>query len=600
MATIREDVVSISFDVENNPFAELTAQMDEVKQSVTGGVNDANNELKKLANGAETAGDGLDELAKTAKGLNDAGTESLKDSVSDTAKESKKAGLSFKNLGQSIENSVNAKTGFDKVKTSVEKIKNVKLSDIGNGLKKGLNKGVDESKKLFTNLKQVAGVGLDKVTNGVKSLATNAGKAAATLGSKLAKGVVAGVGAATTAVGGLLGASVKSYADYEQLTGGVETLFKNSAPQVQKYANDAYKTAGLSANAYMDTVTAFSASLLQSVGGNTQKAAEMSNMAVTDMADNANKMGTSMDMVIETYQSLAKGNYAMLDNLKLGYGGTKKEMQRLIKDAAKLDSSVDANSMSYGNVVKALHAVQTNMGITGTTAKEAATTISGSFASLKSAWGNMLPALIQGGDSFDQCMNNLVESAATFGKNVMPAIKSALTGVSQLVAELAPMIAAEIPGLIVTILPQLVNAAVSMVNSLISAIQANVGSLASAATSIVVSIVNCIITALPQLIIVGAQLILSLVQGVSQQLPTLVPTFVNGLLGLVNSLLGMIPQIITAGMQLIIGLAQGIMNAIPTLMQSAPMIITTLINCIVGYFPQLIQLALQLVNTLVQ
>ena len=332
MATIREDVVSISFDVENNPCAELTAQMDELKQSVTGGVNDANNELKKLANGAETAGDGLDELAKTAKGLNDAGTESLKDSVSDTAKEAKKAGLSFKNLGQSIKNSVKvkvdkgitklkdtsdkAKTGFDKVKTSVEKIKNVKLSDIGNGLKKGLNKGVDESKKLFTNLKQVAGVGLDKVTNGVKSLATSAGKASATLGSKLAKGVVAGVGAATTAVGGLLGASVKSYADYEQLTGGVETLFKNSAPQVQKYANDAYKTAGLSANAYMDTVTAFSASLLQSVGGNTQKAAEMSNMAVTDMADNANKMGTSMDMVIETYQSLAKGNYAMLDNLK--------------------------------------------------------------------------------------------------------------------------------------------------------------------------------------------------------------------------------------------------------------------------------------------
>lgn len=173
----------------------------------------------------------------------------------------------------------------------------------------------------------------------------------------------------------------------------------------------------------METVTGFAASLLQSVGGDTEKAAKYADVAITDMADNANKMGTGMESIQYAYQGFAKQNYTMLDNLKLGYGGTKSEMQRLVKDAAKLDKSIDASSLSYGNIVKAIHAVQKNLGITGTTAKEAEKTISGSLYAMKSAWGNLMPALIQGGDSFDQCVDNLVSSVKTFAGNIMPAIK---------------------------------------------------------------------------------------------------------------------------------------------------------------------------------
>lgn len=185
--------------------------------------------------------------------------------------------------------------------------------------------------------------------------------------------------------------------------------------------------------------------MLQSVGNDTDKAAKLSNTAIIDMSDNANKMGTSMDSIQQTYQSLARGNYAMLDNLKLGYGGTKKEMQRLIKDASKLDKTVDSNSMSFGNEVKAIHAVQEKMGILGTTNKEAMNTISGSLSMVKSAWSNVLPALIQGGDLFDQTLSNLIESVGAFGNNIMPAIQKGIAGAGKLIAGLSPEIGRLLP-----------------------------------------------------------------------------------------------------------------------------------------------------------
>ena len=228
-----------------------------------------------------------------------------------------------------------------------------------------------ETEKLKESLDKVSKTSFSKVTAGLKKVGAMAGTAV----KATAKVTVAGIGAASAGVAAMVASSVGAYSNYEQLVGGVDTLFKNSSSTVQKYANDAYKTAGLTANEYMETVTSFSANLLQSLGGDTKKAAEYGNMAVIDMADNANKMGTDMSSIIETYQSLAKGNYEMLDNLKLGYGGTKTEMQRLIKDAAKLDKSVDANSTSYANLVKAIHAVQENMGITDTTKNEADSTI---------------------------------------------------------------------------------------------------------------------------------------------------------------------------------------------------------------------------------
>lgn len=298
-----------------------------------------------------------------------------------------------------------------------------------------------------------------KVGNGLKKLA-----------SISLKGLTVGLGAAAAGVGKLSMSAVTAYADYEQLVGGVDTLFKDASGKVQSYANDAFKNTGMSANEYMQNVTSFSASLISSAGGDTAKAAELANMALVDMSDNANKMGTDLQMVVGTYQSIARGGYAMLDNLKLGYGGTKTELQRLIKDAAKLDKSVDANSMSYGNIVKAIHAVQTELGITGTTQLEAEKTITGSLNMVKSAWKNLMPALIQGGDSFEQCMENLLYSFDKFTDNAMPALEKALGGIGQLLTSLAPKLEKKFPVLMDKLLPPLIKAASSLLAGFIKAL----------------------------------------------------------------------------------------------------------------------------------
>lgn len=358
---------------------------------------------------------------------------------------------------------------------------------------KKISKEVDEFKKRFTGgigddafselkknaEKSVPPLGeVTKETGNIKQRITEiGGKAsdAAYRGLKRIagvsfKGLAVGIGAAATAVGALVTNAVKTYADFEQFEGGVDTLFKGSAQTVKNYANDAFKTAGLSANDYMNTVTSFSASLISSVGGDTAKAAELANTAVIDMSDNANKMGTDMGSIIMTYQSLARGNYEMLDNLKLGYGGTKTELQRLIQDAAKLDKSIDASSMSFANIVKSIHAVQESMDIMGTTQKEAEGTITGSLSMVKSAWGNLMPALIQGGESFDRCVENLIYSVDKFADNLMPALQKALSGAGRLIERLAPKLEEVFPELTAKLLPPLLKAATSLAAGLIQSL----------------------------------------------------------------------------------------------------------------------------------
>ena len=376
--------------------------------------------------------------------------------------------------------------GLEKIKEQAEKASN-STSELG-----------DEAKKSQSTLKQMANVGVTKLTSGLQKVGTtltNIAKKSAVAAynslKKLASLSFKGLIASATAIGALVGKSVSSYADYEQLVGGVDTLFKSNSKTVQKYADNAYKTAGLSANAYMETVTSFSASMINSVGGDTAKAAKLSDMAITDMADNANKLGTSMDSIIQTYQSLARGNTAMLDNLKLGYGGTKEELKRLLKDAEKLTGK-KFDVSNFSDIVEAIHAVQTKMDITGTTAKEASGTISGSLASMKSAWGNLLPALIQGGDSFDRCIENLVSSVKTFGKNIMPALKSALSGVGDLVEELAPIIAEELPEIIKTVAPSLLKAGGTLIGILAKTLIDNAGTLAQSAKDLALEVVKAI------------------------------------------------------------------------------------------------------------
>lgn len=269
-------------------------------------------------------------------------------------------------------------------------------------------------------------------------------------------------------------AAVESYASYEQLVGGVETLFKDSADQVQKYASEAYKTAGLSANAYMEQATSFSASLLQGLGGDTKAAADYANQAIIDMADNANKMGTSIESIQNAYQGFAKQNYTMLDNLKLGYGGTRGEMERLIEDANKVKEAngemADLTIDNFADMVEAIHIIQSEMGITGTTAEEASSTIQGSIASLKASWENLLVGMADENANMDQLIGQFVESASTAAQNLLPRIEQTLLGVAQLIEKLAPIIIEKLPGMIQTLLPAFLNAAMQILKALVKAL----------------------------------------------------------------------------------------------------------------------------------
>ena len=371
-------------------------------------------------------------------------------------------------------------------KSSIVLNMNLNASGFARGIKSviGSVKNMNESMKDATNTASK----MSSVMKGIGSSAIKAGKGLAVAGA-----------AAATAVTALVSKSVGAFADYEQLTGGVETLFGAGGRSVEEYAqsvgksvsdvqgkydslmsaqnvvlenaNKAYMTAGMSANEYMDTVTGFSASLISSLGGDTNKAADYANSALVDMSDNANKMGTNMTDIQNAYQGFAKQNYTMLDNLKLGYGGTQAEMKRLLSDAQKITGQ-KYDISSFADITQAIHAIQTQMDITGTTAKEASTTISGSWGSLKAAFENTLVSLTTGGKMFDQSLDALVDLAKTFGQNVIPAITGALSGVGSLIESLAPVIVAELPSMVSDILPHLVSAAKSLVTGLISQLPA--------------------------------------------------------------------------------------------------------------------------------
>lgn len=433
------------------------------------------------------------------------------------------------------------------------------------------------------------------------------------LSSKLGNGLktaakigTAAVGAAAAGITALTTAAVNNYAEYEQLVGGVETLFKTSSDKVMGYAENAYKTAGLSANEYMETVTSFSASLLQSLDGDTAAAAEKANLAITDMADNANKMGTSMESIQNAYQGFAKQNYTMLDNLKLGYGGTKEEMERLIKDAAKLSDTVDAQSMSFDNIAEAIHVVQTEMGITGTTAKEAGTTIQGSVASMKSAWTNLLTGLADGNANIEQLVEDLVTTIVGDGTetnlgvlgNILPAVKIALNGASTLVSEALPKIIEIIPEIINENLPILVEAAVSIIQSLIDGISQNQEMLFETIFGVITYLVESFITMLPQVVKLGLDLIVSLANGISESLPELIPAIVDVVLQIVETLIDNVDMLVDASIAIIIALAEGLINALPKLIEKVPEIIVKLIKAIVTNAPKLIEAALTLIVTL--
>lgn len=411
------------------------------------------------------------------------------------------------------------------------------------------------------------------------------------------KASAAAVGAASAGVAALGTACINAYADYEQLVGGVETLFKDSAETIHSFADNAYKTAGLSANEYMETVTSFSASLLQSLDGDTEKAAAAADLAITDMADNANKMGTAMESIQYAYQGFAKQNYTMLDNLKLGYGGTKEEMQRLLADAEKL-SGVKYDLSSYADIVEAIHVIQTEMGITGTTAKEASTTIQGSVASMKAAWANLMVGMADDTQNFDMLLSNFIESIGTVADNLLPRIGVVIEGMGKLVAGLAPEIASALPTLTNELLPNLVELGVQSISALVQGIQENGDSLAAGALSIVGTLAEGIAELLPMVADTAASLAVSLADGLTESLPNIIPVAIETISTLVENLTENANIIIDAGIQIILALGEGLIAALPQLIETVPQIVINIANVINDNAPKLVDTALYLITRL--
>ena len=358
-----------------------------------------------------------------------------------------------------------------------------------------------------------------------------------------------------------------------------------------EYATDAYKTAGLSANEYMETVTGFSASLISSLGGDTEKAAEYANMAITDMSDNANKMGSDMASIQNAYSGFAKQNYTMLDNLKLGYGGTKEEMQRLLEDAEKL-SGVKYDISSYSDIIDAIHVIQTEMDITGTTAKEAEATISGSIGMLKSSFQNLITGLGDADADIDKLCDNVVNSFNSVVKNITPVIRN--------LAKTVPNALEGILDAIAPLLPELLEMGVGLFEALLSGFTSVLPELMNTAASLVTTLVQGIIEALPLVVEAAAQFITTLVQGIAEALPTLIPAAVETVTTIVSTLIENIPLLIDAALQLIQGLAEGVLEAIPVLLEALPELIESLVTTLLDAIPQIIETGVELLTALVE
>lgn len=401
------------------------------------------------------------------------------------------------------------------------------------------------------------------------SVQDEASKNVETLSGKFKNGLAtaakvgaAAVSAAATGIAVLTKNALNNYAEYEQLVGGVDTLFKDSSAKVQEYAANAYKTAGLSANEYMDTVTSFSASLLQSLGGDTEAAADMANVAITDMSDNANKMGTDMASIQNAYQGFAKQNYTMLDNLKLGYGGTKEEMQRLIDDANALNAAqgkyTNYSIESYADIVSAIHDVQVEMGIYGTTADEASTTIQGSVSSMKAAWSNLLTGIADDNADFKTLIEQFVDSLVTVGENIIPRINIIIQGLTQLITEASQTIIPMAVQILLENLPSIVAAGMDLIIALVSGILDNIDMLIDCVLEMVDVIVDKLIDNLPKLIDGGIRLIAALANGLIRAIPNLVSKIPQIISSIVKGIISGIPAIFDVGKNIVEGLWNGI------------------------------------------
>lgn len=490
--------------------------------------------------------------------------------------------------------------------------------------------------------------GFESGLSKAKGLVSSVGGAAMKGVKVVAGAVTAATGAMAAATTALAKSAIDSYADYEQLTGGVETLYKDSYDKIAQYAQDAYKTAGMSANEYMDMSIKTGAAMIASVGGDTEKAAELMNTSITDMADNVNKMGTNMEDVQNAYRGFSRGNFTMLDNLALGFSGTKEGMQELLAQAEAI-SGVKYDISSYGDIVQAIHVVQEEMGIAGTTAKEASETISGSFGMMQKAWENLVTGFADPDADLDSLFDELISSAEVFGDNVMPVVERTLQNVSRGIEIFVPKaleklpeffgnvgpsilntlstifstVMNTIPKLIYGALPTILNAissvsldiasglpnilqavfgsAVAVIRRLIKVISdelSNGDSLFSGFGEVFENIVSQINELLPQIVQLGAQLIVMLSNGISQAIPELIPAIISTLDAIVSAIIDNAPALLSAGLQIITTLASSISENIGNFTDTAISIIESLLSLIIENIPTLIEAGLEIILSL--
>lgn len=417
--------------------------------------------------------------------------------------------------------------------------------------------------------------------------------------SVLGKAAVTGAGAATAAVGVLTKSSLDAYSSFEQLTGGVETLFKTSADTVMEYADNAYKTAGMSANQYMETITSFTGTLLRSLDGDTAAAAEYANMAITDMADNSNRMGVSLETLQQTYQSLARGNYEMLDSLNLGFAGTKAGLQEMLQAAeeyaAKNGQVRDFSVDSYADIVEAIHLVQQEMGITGTTAQEASSTIEGSVNSMKAAWENLLTGIADENANLPELVEQFADSFETAMDNVMPRIVQIFGGIGDAVLEAAPIIAEQIPPMVESLLPSLLNAVASLTASLAEQLPSILSVLADSITQFADYLTNN----MDEVFDVGLEIIYNIVEGIRDALPDLLYSAAKLVTSFGVEVLDHSDEIVQIGVNIVFAIIEGIANAVADFGEAALGLIARFLHIWDGNMDSFGQIGTNAVNSII-
>lgn len=402
------------------------------------------------------------------------------------------------------------------------------------------------------------------------------------LGVAARAGAVA-VSAVATGVGAITTQAVNAYADFEQLSGGIETLYGESSAQMMQYAQEAAQATGQDMNSYMESAISTSAAMISAVEGDQARAAELTNQAMIDMADNANKLGTNMESIQDAYRGFSRGNFTMLDNLALGYAGTAQGMQQLLADAQAI-SGVEYDISSYSDIVEAIHVVQDEMGIAGTTAAEASQTVTGSLSALGASWENLLINVANPDADLGAMIDQLIANVEVVAGNLIPVISNALMGISHVIVQLAPVIAAELPGLVQNIVPPLLSAAGSILESLAQGLLLALPTLAPIAAELILNFVEFTVSNLGLVVESAIQIILAVVNGLTAALPNLIPAAVDAVIEICMALTNpdTLILLVDAALQLMLALAGGLIAAIPDLLAAVPEIGANLIEALVG------------------